>query len=542
MRNLTLLFIFIPFFLFSQTKRDLKKYNKIVDLIEKNELETALSETYKILETNKEWNKPNLLLSKIYFLKRNFEKGEKYFLKYYSLHSKKNTSAIFQLSQIFYSNGMYNKALKYLLISKDLSQTENKYKRMINNCRFAIDAMENPVEFEYKNMGENINTEHSEYLPFISVDGEKLIFTRLLPGINDEFQEDFYFSIKSDSNWIFANEMEINTQGNEGSVCISPNGNYLIYTACNRIDTRGRCDLYICVKQKDGSWSEAENLSSINTRYWESQACFSSDMKYLYFVSDRRGGYGGDDIWRSEITKFGFSEPENLGPKINTFYNEMSPFLHSDNLTFYFASEGHTGMGGFDLFVSKRSHSDTTWNTPENMGYPINTYKTENSLAVSSDGKTAYFVSDREGFGKEDIFSFELPENTRAEELSALELEIISKEFGEEIILNNVLFDTDSYMLLEHSFMELNLLLSYLKNNPSVNIHIEGHTDNVGEKDHNLILSENRAKEVFYYLKDSGISSKRLSFKGYGESNPIESNNTELGRSKNRRTSFTIVE
>tara|TARA_B000000565_G_C23673693_1_gene335239 strand:+ start:1 stop:663 length:663 start_codon:yes stop_codon:yes gene_type:complete len=220
----------------------------------------------------------------------------------------------------------------------------------------------------------------------------------------------------------------------------------------------------------------------------------------------------------------------------------MSPFLHPDNLTFYFASEGHTSMGDFDLFISKRSHSDTTWNTPENMGYPINTYKTENSLAVSSDGKTAYFVSDREGFGKEDIFSFELPKNTRAEELSDLELEIISKESGDEIILNNVLFDTDSYMLLGHSFIELNLLLSYLKNNPSVKIHIEGHTDNVGEKDHNLILSENRAKEVFYYLKDRGISSERLSFKGYGESNPIESNNTELGRSKNRRTSFSIVE
>ncbi len=542
MRNLILLFVFIPFILFSQTKRDLKKYNKIVDLIEKNELETALSETYKLLEANKEWNKPNLLLSNIYFSKGNFEKGEKYFLKYYSLQSKKNTSAIFQLSQIFYSNGMYNKALKYLLISKDLSETEDKYKRMINNCRFAIDAMENPVEFEYENMGENINTEYSEYLPFISVDGEKFIFTRLLPNFNGELQEDFYFSIQTDSNWILANEMEINTQGNEGSVCISPNGNYLIYTACNRIDSRGRCDLYICVKQKDGSWSEAENLSSINTRYWESQACFSADMKYLYFVSDRRGGYGGDDIWRSEITKFGFSEPKNLGPKINTVYNEMSPFLHPDNLTFYFASEGHTSMGDFDLFISKRSHSDTTWNTPENMGYPINTYKTENSLAVSSDGKTAYFVSDREGFGKEDIFSFELPKNTRAEELSDLELEIISKESGDEIILNNVLFDTDSYMLLGHSFIELNLLLSYLKNNPSVKIHIEGHTDNVGEKDHNLILSENRAKEVFYYLKDRGISSERLSFKGYGESNPIESNNTELGRSKNRRTSFSIVE
>ena len=199
-------------------------------------------------------------------------------------------------------------------------------------------------------------------------------------------------------------------------------------------------------------------------------------------------------------------------------------------------------MGDFDLFMSKRRHSDTTWNSPKNMGYPINTYKTENSLAVSSDGKTAFFVSDRQGFGKEDIFSFQLPVDTRAEELSALELEIISKEYGDEIILNNVLFDTDSYILLDHSYTELNVLLSYLKNNPSVKIHIEGHTDNVGGREYNLNLSENRAKEVFYYLKDRGISSERLSFKGYGENNPIENNNTEFGRSKNRRTSFSIVE
>ena len=542
MRNLTLLFVFIPFFLFSQTKRDLKKYNKIVELIDKNELETALAETFKLLDNNKEWKKPNLLLSNIYFTKGNFEEGEKYFLKYYSIHSKKNASAIFHLSQIFYTNGMYKRALKYLLISKDFSENEDKYIRLINNCRFAIEAMLKPVEFEYKNMGKNINTEYSEYLPFISINDDKLIFTRLLPNINGELQEDFYFSTQSDSNWILANEMEINTQGNEGSISVSPNGNYLIYTACNRIDSRGRCDLYICVKQKDGSWSEAENLSSINTRYWESQACFSPDMKYLYFVSDRRGGFGGDDIWRSEITKFGFSEPKNLGSKINTAHNEMSPFLHSDNLTFYFASEGHTGMGDFDLFMSKRRHSDTTWNTPKNMGYPINTYKTENSLAVSSDGKTAYFVSDRKGFGKEDIFSFELQEDIRAEELSVLELEIISKEYGDEIILNNVLFDTDSYMLLDSSFVELNILLSYLKNNPSVKIHIEGHTDNVGGREYNLSLSENRAKEVFYYLIDRGIPTERLSFKGYGDSNPIESNDTELGRSKNRRTSFIIVE
>ena len=135
MKNLILLFVFIPFLLFSQTKRDLKKYNKIVELIKQNELETALVETYKLLDKNKEWKKPNLLLSNIKFKEGNFEEGEKYFLKYYSIYSKKNDFAIFQLSHIFYTNGMYKKALKYLLISQDLSEEEDKHKRLINNCK-----------------------------------------------------------------------------------------------------------------------------------------------------------------------------------------------------------------------------------------------------------------------------------------------------------------------------------------------------------------------------------------------------------------------
>ena len=165
MRNLTLIFVFIPFFLFSQTKRDLKKYNKIVELIDKNELETALAETFKLLDNNKEWKKPNLLLSNIYFTKGNFEEGEKYFLKYYSIHSKKNASAIFHLSQIFYKNGMYKRALKYLLISKDFSENEDKYKRLINNCRFAIEAMLKPVVPPHQSSRSSSPSPHRPLLP-----------------------------------------------------------------------------------------------------------------------------------------------------------------------------------------------------------------------------------------------------------------------------------------------------------------------------------------------------------------------------------------
>ena len=541
MKKLILLFVFVPMFLFSQSKREQKKYSEIVDLIEQNELELAREQANKLLEKNKEWKKPHLLLSHISIEERDFEDAEIEFFNYYNKNSVSSSYPVFLLAEMFYKVGEYAMALRNFYLSATLSGEENKHKRYIDNCRFAIDSKENPVEFEFENMGENINSELSEYLPFISADGNYFIFTRLIENEKGELQEDFYQSKNMSGIWSSSIPMEINTSQNEGAVSVAANGDFLIYTACNREDGQGRCDLYLCVKQENRTWSKSENIVSINSKHWESQACFSADFKYIYFVSDRRGGYGGDDIWRSEISRFGILEPENLGPTINTLYDEMSPFLHPDNLTFYFASEGHTGMGDFDVFVSKRRHSDTLWSDPENLGYPINTHNTENSLVVSSDGRTAYFVSDKSGFGMEDIFSFQLPESKQAEEISDLEMDILSETSGGEIILNNVLFETDSYQLIKSSFSELDALLDYLQKNPKVKIHIEGHTDNIGDTEYNQELSENRAKEVCNYLQDRGVSPKRLTYKGYGESSPITTNKTEEGRSKNRRTSFLIL-
>ncbi len=541
MRKISFILFLVPLVMFSQSQRDQKKYNNIVELIKQNELELAKQESYKLLKKNKDWKKPHLLLSNIFLKEQNYEKGVEEFFKYYNINSQKSSFPVFQLAEVFYKEGVYLEALKYFNISANLSEEENKYSHYINNCRFAIDAMENPVKFDFKNMGKNINTENAEYLPFISADGNEFIFTRLLEFEEGMFQEDFYKSEKINGDWIESLPMEINTIQNEGSVTVSADGSFLIYTACNREDGKGRCDLYLCVKQENGKWSKSENVSNINSRDWESQACFSPDLRYVYFVSDRRGGYGGDDIWRSEITRFGFSSPENLGSTINTKEDEMSPFFHPDNLTFYFASEGHTGMGDFDLFVSRRLHSDTFWGIPENLGYPINSHNTENSLVVSNDGKTAYFVSDKSGYGKEDIFTFQLPEDKRSTKISELELEIITQNNGNEIILKNVLFETDSYELVETSFIELNTLINYLKKNPKIKIHIEGHTDNISDDKHNLILSDNRAAKVYGYLVDRGVSSERLSYKGYGESKPISTNKTDQGRRQNRRTSFIII-
>jgi outer membrane protein OmpA-like peptidoglycan-associated protein len=274
---------------------------------------------------------------------------------------------------------------------------------------------------------------------------------------------------------------------------------------------------------------------SINTKYWESQGCFSPDGKYLYFVSNRPGGFGGKDIWRSEITQKGFLPAVNLGDTINTKYDEMSPFVHPDNLTFYFSSDGQTGFGDYDLFVSRRSNTAQEWELPKNMGFPINTHNTENSLIVAANGKTAYYASDASGFGKEDIFQFELPENLQAEPLAELEMDIITQKAGEEVILKNVSFASNSYALEQSSFAELDKLIAYLKKNPNLQIEIQGHTDDIGSEIDNLILSQERAKVVFEYL--SAKLNNKLTYKGFGESQPLG-----LDKEKNRRTSFVIFQ
>ena len=194
------------------------------------------------------------------------------------------------------------------------------------------------------------------------------------------------------------------------------------------------------------------------------------------------------------------------------------------------------------IFLSlKRDSVSTNWKEPINLGYPINDHKSQNSLIVSSDGKTAYFNSSLDGYGLDDIFYFDLPEDVKANKLNNIELDIIVSKPGEEIILNNVQFANNSFELNQSSKNELDKLSNYIfKYN--INIQIEGHTDSVGNSDMNLILSENRARAVNKYLIERGVSKEKLTYIGYGSSKPIADNSSENGRALNRRTSFKILE
>ncbi|MBI2729500.1 MAG: OmpA family protein [Sphingobacteriales bacterium] len=263
------------------------------------------------------------------------------------------------------------------------------------------------------NLGDSINTkDESEYFPSLTVDGNELIFTRLLKGVN----EDFFVSYKKNNQWSKAIPLpgNINTELNEGAQNISQDGKMLVFTGCNFPGGNGSCDLYYSLQTPKG-WSEPLNFGEpINTEFWESQPSISPDKRFLYFTARDPNGLGGSDIWVSERSPNGtWKNPINLGPGINTAGNESDPFIHADNQTLYFTSDALPGYGGRDLFVVRKD-SAGKWGKPENLGYPINTINDESTFIVSADSKTAYYSSgNAEIRGGLDIYSFELREDIR---------------------------------------------------------------------------------------------------------------------------------
>jgi outer membrane protein OmpA-like peptidoglycan-associated protein len=266
--------------------------------------------------------------------------------------------------------------------------------------------------FTPKNLGDKINSTESEYFPSLTIDGKELVFTRRVK----DFNEDFFSARLINTDWDRAQPLggNVNTGQNEGAQMISQDGQWLVFTGCNRKEGWGSCDIYISYLTLQG-WSQAINLGGrINSDQWDSQPCLSPDKRDLYFASRRFGGFGGSDIYVSHLLPSGkWSEPENMGAQINTKGDEACPFIHADNQTLYFTSNGLQGYGDDDLFYARKGPRDV-WSIPQNLGYPINTIHKEGTLFISSDAKTAYYASDRsDSHGGLDIYSFELRENIR---------------------------------------------------------------------------------------------------------------------------------
>ncbi len=655
---LLILLVFSSHMLFAQydyttkNKKAIQFYEEALNAFGRMDYLNAADLMKKAIDKDKKFIEAHIVLAEIYMDNGNINKAIESYHNAIAIDTDFFPGIYFSLGQLEMMEQDFESAKKHLekyLSYNDIKPiSRSQAERALKSCKFAIKAVNNPVPFNPVDLGENINTAYDEYWPTLTADEQMLIFTRLIPKdlvdySEDEYikddkrldngqelppemrnvQEDFYISYKDNGQWTKAVNAgkKINTAGNEGAQTITADGRTMYFTACNRADGKGRCDIYM--SEKIGNeWSVPVNIGApVNTSHWEAQPSISPDGETLYFISNRPDGVGQKDIWKSERLPDGrWSKPENLGRKINTPGEEQSPFIHHDNKTLYFSSEGLIGMGGFDLFKTTKNE-DGSWSDPVNLGYPINTVYHEVGLIVNAAGDRAFFASDRLSNSGRDLFEFKLYDEIRPNPVSyfkgivfdadtdtKLEAQFelinldkneivmeaksdkvtgeflvciptdndyalnVSKEGylfysdnfslkgifeitdpfikdialnpikpGEKIILRNIFYATDSYELMDKSIAELDKLTKFLENNPALKIEISGHTDNVGTNAYNLELSEKRAKSVVNYLTSKGISGDRLTYKGYGEEQPVDTNDTEEGRANNRRTEIKVL-
>jgi len=551
--------------------------------------------------------------------------AEEYLLKTLELDSK-NAGANFELGELYIQVGEYDNSIKYTQAYLDLNPRNSKRRseaqRFIDNANYALENIDRGLEINPRPLNDKINQFAMQYFPVITADQEYLIYTRRFGStLNDD--EDLVISKKTENEWgepISISE-NINSPINEGTCTISADGRTLIFTSCYGRKGYGSCDLYISYKIGN-EWTAPSNLgANVNSSSWDSQPSLSADGRTLYFISNRNGGIGKRDIWVSQLSDEDvWSKPQNLGQEINTPEDEVSPFIHPNGQALYFASNGRKGFGGFDIYYSLKNNS--SWSSPDNLGFPINTGDDQVSLFITADGKKGYYSHENLGSSsvKGLIYEFDFPDqlqienkasfvkgkvydaktkeplkskielydlvnderlylvssdsvsgeylmvlaegseyalyinksgylfkslyfNYKGDSVGSLQIDIpLDKiSIGIKTTLENIFFDFDKYELKPESNTELKKVIQFLKSNPDIRIEIAGYTDNKGSASYNLKLSKNRAISVFEYLVTEGVASDRVSFKGYGQSDPIASNENEIGRAKNRRIEFKVI-
>lgn len=454
----------------SSNKKAIKIYQEAQAHYQKFELKKTEELLEQAIERDPTFIEAATLLAYVNIDQKNYEAAKVNFKKAIAINPNAIPNNLFFLAELELQSGEYQEAEKnyrhFLTTNPTSDNLITKTNSGLESIAFAINAMKNPVDYKPENLGPEINSEHAEYFPSLTVDEQTLLFTRRLPSPQSPqgFNEDFYVAYKVDGKWQQAYNLNkpINTIMNEGAPSLSADGQILFFTACELYGDYGgnrkgygSCDIFYSSKMGK-NWSEPSNLGKpINSNHWETQPSFSADGKTLYFIRglrDRQGQRNGD-IYVSELNEQGFwSKPEALPKNINTPMNEESVFIHPDGSSLYFSSDGHPGMGGLDIFMSKKD-STGNWGDPVNIGYPVNTYQNENSLLVSSDGKTAFFASDREdGYGDLDLYSFELAPAFRPNAVSYFAGKITDKKTKEPLQAKFELIDLANGEIVVESY------------------------------------------------------------------------------------------
>ncbi|MBC8266050.1 MAG: OmpA family protein [Flavobacteriales bacterium] len=410
--------------------------NRASSLIEKNQFYKAQNLLKKV-NRNKDIPEVSRLFSILYWKQGENLQAEEFALKTIAVCPEKNPLIYYLLGEINYERKMYVHASKYLekAINLGLNEAANKKaEKMYKKAKVIADIINNPVPFSPQ-VVKGISTKADEYLPILSPDQEIVFYTRRgekneIGSLTNTMTEEFVFSKEETTDFNTGNPMPFpfNRNSNEGGASITIDNKTLYFTTCSNLSSGyNNCDLFYTFKQKDGGWSEIISFKKkINSvKSWESQPSISADGNTLIFASDRKGGFGGADLYLIQKNEKGeWSDPKNLGENINTKYNEKSPFLHTDNETMFFASNQFPSVGGYDIFFCRKD-SLGNWQKPKNIGYPINTISDELGLFVSTDGKKAYFASNQlDGVGGWDLYSFDLYEGAKPKKVLFLKGEL----------------------------------------------------------------------------------------------------------------------
>ena len=578
----------------------------------------AVAWTQKALAKDPTYGAAALLKGDLYSVKGPQDSAYSAYRQAFEKHRAGNI-ALLRWGQLAHKNERFSEADSLFQVCIKLEKPGTSIRKMAERMQptaaFAARAVAHPLPYTVLDLGDTINRMELNYFPVPVAADSLLLFT----GKNDTrapYDENLFYSrMKKGGGWTVPQLLpgKVNTSFNEGAVAIRGDGGYLVFAGCDRPEGKGSCDLYGAVWTSKG-WSEAFSLGdSLNTPQWETQPTLSSDGRLLLFVRAPERDKNQSTLFYSTLRDDGtWTRAKPLPGKVNTPYNDICPRLHADGNTLYFSSDGHLGMGGLDLFVSRRS-PDGTWGEPTNMGYPINSTQDDFGLAVSPDGKTGYMgrgglyenrgirlfgyglpvevqpepiqwfeavaLDDRTGKPVRASWRIEanrlfqgtdfegprystglLPQRSYSLQVAAPGYNLVSDRFevgaigariektyrlvpledNQRVVLQNILFQTDSTRIQPVAKSELDAVARWLSVNPNVHLVLEGHTDNQGAANYNRALSQGRAESVKKALVERGIDATRLEAKGYGPDRPVAPNSTPEGRALNRRTEMLI--
>lgn len=502
-----------------------------------------------------------------------------------------------------------------------ISQSEIPIKATINLAKNL------PSEIIKENLGSNVNSAYREIAPVIAPDGKTLYYTRWKhpDNLGNSKNQDVWFSeMQKNGKWSMAKPIgqPINNTEHNAICAISPDGKTILLNNVYLKDGSMAKGVSMSTKTATG-WGFPKSITIKNFRNKSDYAeySFSPNGRVMIMTGQFTETQGGKDIYVSFLQADDtWSEPKDLGKKINSADEESTPFIAADGKTLYFSTKGISGYGNNDIFLSRRL-DDTwlQWSEPENLGSVINTVEWDGYFTISALSDFAYFSSQENSLGEEDIFKLAVPESIKPSAVVQITGGVYNKvdnkpisarikvqsmtdgdtvcvsydpltgdykmmlptkqsytisaakkgfmavsepldftkennfkevkkniyllpiEAGQKMTLNSVFFEQSKAIIIDTSFPELDRIVRAMKENPTMEIMLEGHTDNQGDWNANLLLSKERVEEVQKYLTIKGINMKRIQVQGYGSTRPVASNNSEEKRRLNRRVEVTII-